>query len=279
VIMRRAGFTTDREFLDSAANSFQELQNRPGRLAMSVEEASFDTWIKQYRPDENSRNSQVDYYSKGSILGLLLDLEIRKRSQNKKSLDDVMRYLYAEFFKKNRNYTPEDFQKACELMAGTSLDEFFTKYVRGTEELNYDESLGAAGLHLDTTGETSSVKPVEIAYLGADLVQEGDRLMVRRVTEGSPAYEQGLNTGDQILALNNVRATKEFFDARIAEKKPGDPISLTIFRSDDLSTLVMRLGGQLNVTYKIVKVAKPTPLQQQIYESWLRTSSVRAAQN
>jgi predicted metalloprotease with PDZ domain len=278
VIMRRAGFTTDREFLDSAANSFQELQNRPGRLAMSVEEASFDTWIKQYRPDENSRNSQVDYYSKGSILGLLLDLEIRKRSQNKKSLDDVMRYLYAEFFKKDRNYTPEDFQKACELMAGTSLDEFFTKYVRGTEELNYDESLGAAGLHLDTTGETSSVKPVEIAYLGADLVQEGDRLMVRRVTEGSPAYEQGLNTGDQILALNNVRATKEFFDARIAEKKPGDPISLTIFRSDDLSTLVMRLGGQLNVTYKIVKVAKPTPLQQQIYESWLRTSSVKAAQ-
>ena len=277
--MRRAGFATEREFLDAMANSFQELQNRPGRLVMSVEEASFDTWIKFYRQDENSRNSQVDYYSKGAILGMLLDLEIRKLSENKKSLDDVMRYLFSEFFKKGRNYTPEDFQKACELMAGASLDQFFAKYVRGTEELNYDESLRAAGLRLDTTGETSSAKAVELPYLGADLTQEGDRLMVTRVIAGSPAYEQGLNTGDQIVALNNVRANREFFDARIAEKKPGDPISITIFRSDDLSTLLIRLGGRLNATYRIVPVASPTPLQQQIYRSWLRTNTSQATQN
>ncbi len=89
---------------------------------MSAEEASFDTWIKYYRQDENSVNSQVDYYDKGAILGLLLDLEIRKQSKGAKSLDDVMRYLYAEFYKKDRNYTPADFQKACELMAGASLE-------------------------------------------------------------------------------------------------------------------------------------------------------------
>lgn len=275
VALRRAGFTSDRDFLDDAARSFQTLQNRPGRLVMSAEEASFDTWIKFYRPDENSINSQIDYYAKGAILGFLLDLEIRKLSKGTKSLDDVMRYLYTEFYRKQRNYSPEDFQKACELMAGASLEQFFSSYVRGTDELNYNASLAAAGLRLDTNGETSMVKPKEQAYLGADLAQEGDRLMVRRVIAGSPAYEQGVNTGDQIIALNNIRANKEFFDARLAEKRPGDPISLTIFRFDDLSTLVIKLGGRLDTPYRIVPVPNPSALQQQIYKSWLPPTAAK----
>ena len=175
----------------------------------------------------------MDYYDKGSIIGLLLDLEIRKRSKGTKSLDDVMRHLYTEFYKKDRNYTPADFQKVSELMAGVGLEDFFAKYVRGREELDYNASLVAAGLRLDTTGATGAQKPVEKAYLGADLVQEGDRLLVSRVYAGSPAYEQGLNTGDQIVALDNRRVTKEFFDARITEKKPGDLANLTIIRLDD----------------------------------------------
>src|SRR5258705_2954267 len=111
VALKRAGLITDREFLAATARPFETLQNTPGRLVMSAEEASFDTWIKYYRPDENSVNSQVDYYNKGAILGLLLDLEIRRQSAGAKSLDDVMRYLYTDFYQQNRNYTPEDFQK------------------------------------------------------------------------------------------------------------------------------------------------------------------------
>ena len=76
---------------------------------MSAEEASFNSWIKEYRPDENSVNSQISYYDKGELLGLLLDLEIRRRTNSAKSLDDVMRTLYANFFEKGRNYTPADF--------------------------------------------------------------------------------------------------------------------------------------------------------------------------
>jgi predicted metalloprotease with PDZ domain len=235
---------------------------------MSVEEASFDAWDKYYRQDENANNSQVDYYDKGAILGLLLDLTIREGSQHAKSLDDVMRYLYTEFYKKDRNYTPEDFQKACELMAGKSLEQFFSKYVRGRDELNYDESLKAAGLRLDVTGESS--KPTQRAYLGAELAQDGERLMVRSVLAGGPAYEQGLNAGDQIVAVNNMRASRDFLLERIAEKKPGDPISLTIFRSDDLSTLLIRLGGRSNVTFTIVPIANPSAIQRTIYQSWLR---------
>jgi predicted metalloprotease with PDZ domain len=262
--LRRAGLITEAEYLAAAARAFQNLQNTPGRLEQSAEESSFDTWIKYYRQDENSINSQISYYDKGAILGLLLDLEIRKRSNNAKSLDDVLRYLYTEFFKKGRNYGPADFQKACELMAGSSLEEFFSRYVRGKEELNYSAALEAAGLRLDTNAPGSSR-----VFFGADLTEEGERLIVRRVYAGSPAYEQGLNAGDQIVAMDNMRVTKDFFDARIGEKKPGDLVNLTIFRFDDLSTLLIKLGERREGTYRIVPLPNQTPAQKQLYRSWI----------
>lgn len=269
IALRRANLISDREFLSAVARSFANLQNTPGRLVQTVEESSFDSWIKYYRPDENSVNSQISYYDKGGILGLLLDLEIRKRSNNAKSLDDAMRYLLNEYYKKNRNYGPDDFQKICELMAGSSLDEFFTKYVRGREELDYNGALNAAGLQLETTVTGEGGKPVEKTFFGADTVWVDNRLMVRRVYAGSPAYDQGLNSGDQIVALNNMRVTKEFFDARMSEKKPGDLINLTIFRFDDLSTLLIKLGGRVDVSYRIVPLAQQTDAQQVVYKSWL----------
>jgi len=101
------------------------------------------------------------------------------------------------------------------------------------------------------------------------LVQDGDRLIVRRVFAGGPAYEQGLNSGDQIVAINNMRATKQFLEARLAEKRPGDPVSLTIFRFDDLSTLLIKLGGRPDAAYTIGPSPTATELQKRIYESWL----------
>ena len=270
IALRRAGLISPDDFLSAMARAFQTLQNTPGRLVQSLEESSFDTWIKFYRQDENSINSQVSYYDKGAIVGLLLDLQIRQKSSGSKSLDDVMRYLYREFYKKDRNYTPQDFQKAAELMAGSSLEDFFNRYVRGREELDYNAALAAAGLKLDTGATISNGKPVERVYLGADTTLEGDRLIVRRVYAGSPAYEQGLNTGDQIVALNNNRvATKEFFDTRIDERRPGDLINLTIFRFDELSTLLIKLGGRTDGTYRIVQMENPSTNQKKIYQSWL----------
>jgi predicted metalloprotease with PDZ domain len=269
VTLRRAGLITEEDFLKATARAIQQLQNTPGRKVQSAEESSYDAWIKYYRQDENSINSQVSYYDKGAILGLLLDLEIRKRSNGAKSLDDVMRYLYTEFFKKGRNYTPADFQKAAELMAGSSLENFFASYVRGKEELDYNGALEAAGLRLETGATVESGKTVEKVFFGADLTQQEDRLMVSRVYAGSPAYDQGLNTGDQIVAMDNMRVTKEFFNARLAEKKPGDLINLTIFRFDDMSTLLIKLGGRTEGTYRITPLPNQTAAQKQVYRAWL----------
>src|SRR5262249_38220620 len=161
------------------------------------------------------------YYAKGELLGLLLDLDIRRRTHNAKSLDDVMRYLYTDFYKKNRNYTPADFQKVCELTAGASLGEFFSRYVRGLDELPYKESFVGAGLTLETSAPNGRQSR---AFLGADLNQNGDRLIVQDVRAGSPAYEQGLNANDQIVALDGARVTRQTFEYKIDEKKRGDTI-------------------------------------------------------
>jgi predicted metalloprotease with PDZ domain len=270
VALRRAGLISENDFLSATARAMQALQNTPGRLEQSAEESSFDSWIKYYRQDENSVNSQVSYYEKGALLGLLLDLEIRKRSSGAKSLDDVMRYLYAEYFKKNRNYGPADFQKTCELMAGGSLEEFFNRFVRGKEELDYNGALESAGLKLETNTPGGARGASDRVFFGADITQEADRLMVDRVYAGSPAYEQGLNAGDQIVALDNMRVTRDFFNARLAEKKPGDLVNLTIFRFDDLSMLPIKLGPGREGTYRIIPLTSQTEIQKKIYREWLK---------
>jgi len=269
IALRRGGLISEDDFLESTARAMQGMQNTPGRLVQSAEEASFDAWIKYYRQDENSINSQVSYYDKGALLGLLLDLEIRKRSEGRKSLDDVMRYLYTEFYKKDRNYTPADFQKTAELMAGSSLEEFFARYVRGKDELDYNAALAAAGLALDRGVVMKDGKPVARATLGAELEQDQDRLMVRNVRAGTAAYDQGLNAGDQIVAMDNMRVTKDSLIARLGEKKPGDPVNLTIFRFDDMSTLLIKLGGRTEGSYSIAPLPTQTELQKQIYRAWL----------
>ena len=273
LMVLRAGLMTDAAYLDHLAKQIEDFQNTPGRLEMSAEEASFDAWIKLYRPDENSVNSSISYYDKGELLGLLLDLEIRRHSRGAKSLDDVMRYLYTEFYKKNRNYTPADFQKACELMAHESLDQFFSNYVRGRVDLDsaYNEFFSAAGLRLErstASNEANRAKP----FLGADLSQTGEHLVITSVRAGSPAYEQGLNANDQIVALDGARVNKDSFEARIAEKKPGETARITVFRFDDLRSFEIRLGSRIDAHYQITRIADPTDEQKQIYQSWLGRS-------
>ncbi|MDT7690265.1 MAG: hypothetical protein QOE46_3024 [Acidobacteriota bacterium] len=267
--VRRAGLMTDRQYLTTVAHDIQGLQNTPGRLEQSAEESSFDAWIKYYRPDENSINSSVSYYNKGAILGLLLDLEIRRRSNGARSLDDVMRALYNDFYKQGRNYTPEDFQRTAEASAGTSLEDFFRRYVRGREELDYNTALAWVGLRLDTSSDAAGRPAPLEAYLGATLEQTGERLTVRNVPVGTPAYEQGLNAADQIVAVDGYRATRDFLNARLSDRRPGDQLTLTVFRGDELRTFNFKLGGHASATYRIVPVAPVTDQQKRNYQSWL----------
>lgn len=269
LMVRRAGLMSEAAYLELLAANIQIVEEQPGRRLMSVEEASFDAWIKYYRPDENSINSSVSYYEKGELLGLLLDLEIRRRTSGAKSLDDVMRKLNVEFAKKNRNFTSADFQRICEQIAGGSLEEFFTRYVRGREELPYNEFLSAAGLALNTTGAGAGTLVPASSYLGADLEETNGILTIKSVRAGSPAYEQGLNAKDQIVALDGVRVNKDLFETLLRAKRLDSVIRVTVFRNEDLQTFEIKLGSWQNVPYRIFELPSRTDLQKQIYESWI----------
>jgi len=283
ILSRRAGLISDKEYLTTIANAIRALQNTPGRLEQSIEEASFDAWIKYYRPDENSINSAISYYDKGAIVGLLLDLEIRRRTNGAKSLDDVIRLLYRDFANKNRNYTPEDFQRATETVAGASLDDFFRRYVRGREELDYNAAFAAVGLQLLTTtaaasSSTATTTPAPLKpYLGATLRQDGDRLIVSNVLAGTPAYNSGLSFNDQIVALDGLRVTLPVFNTRLEERRPGDEVRLTVFRLDELRTITVKLGGRAEENYRIVPLTQQTPEQKRMYDGWLYTLSPKGA--
>jgi len=264
VLMRRADLISAEEFTTARETQILALQNRPGRFEASLEDSSFDAWIKYYRQDENAVNNQVSYYDKGELVNFLLDVEIRKASNGAKSLDDVLRYLYAEYAKKNKNYSPEDLQKTCEMMAGKSLNDFFEKYVRGTAEIDYNAVLSGIGLRF-STGESEN----KTAYLGANLRQDGDKLIVTSLPKETPAYEQGLNASDQIVAVDGNRATQTFLSSYLSERKPNDRIKLTVFRFDELREIEMTLGGRAKQDFQITAVENPTEDQKRLYREFL----------
>jgi predicted metalloprotease with PDZ domain len=270
LLLRRAGLITDKELLDARATTIEQLQNRPGRFETSLEEASFDAWIKYYRQDENAINNQISYYDKGEVVNMMLDVTIRTASNGAKSLDDVMRYLYNEFYKKNRNYTPADFQKAAELAAGRSLDDFFLKYVRGEAEIDYNGILKGIGLQLVAT-EPDKAK----AYIGADFTEENGRLNIRTISANTPAYEQGLNTGDQIVAIDGYRASNSFLQSYLAERKPNDTVKLTVFRFDKLRDVTFKLGANMRADYSFKPVDQPTDDQRRLYREYLKAELVK----
>jgi predicted metalloprotease with PDZ domain len=264
LLLRRAGLISDRDFLEGKASTIQGIENSPGRFETSLEEASFDAWIKYYRQDENSVNNQISYYDKGDIVNMMLDVTIRASSGGLKSLDDVLRYLYNEFYKKGRNYTPQDYQKAAELAAGRSLEDFFTKYVRGTAELDYNALVQPIGLRF-VAAEPNRGK----AYIGADLAEDGGRLTIRTIAAGTPAYEQGLNTGDQIVAIDGYRASQSFLQSYLGNKKPNDKVRLTVFRFDRMRDMDLVLGENTRRDYSFLPVESPTETQARLYQGYL----------
>ena len=131
----RSGLITRKEYLERLSETVEKVQVKPGRKVQNLSDCSFDTWIKFYRPDENSNNTRISYYRKGTVAAFLLDAKIRKASKGKRSLDDVMRKMYAEFAESG--YTPEDFRSTASEVAGVDLSEWFIKSIDSTNELDF----------------------------------------------------------------------------------------------------------------------------------------------
>ena len=204
----------------------------------SVELASFDAWISRYRPDDNSNNVSVDYYTKGSVIGFLLDAEIRRATGNRRSLDDVLRTAYARFSGPS-GYTTAQWKAVASEVAGHDLAPWFQRATESTEELDYAAALQWYGLRFKSPQSSS-----EKAWLGAVTRNDSGRLIVAQVRRGTPAEAAGVSVDDEIVALGEFRVRAEQWDQRIEAYHPGDAVTLLVARRDKLVTLSVSLGAE-----------------------------------
>ena len=241
VIAARAGVISPQEYLTDVGEALTELQATPGRLSMPLEQASADAWIRFYRPDENSPNVSVSYYTKGAVVGLLLDLEIRRLTRDTRSLDDVMRAAWQKY-SGTRGYTPEEFRALVSEVAGTDLSAWLHRALDTTEELDY-APLATVGL-LVKTDLPDPPRPWLGLVLGGTLRNDDGRLVVSQVRRESPAESAGVSVEDEILAIGGYRVRPEQWAARLDAWHPGDTVPLLVARREALLTLQVTFGAE-----------------------------------
>jgi predicted metalloprotease with PDZ domain len=239
-------------------------RQRPGNLEQSVAECSFDVWVKYMHPSPRAWNFETDLYDRGASVSLLLDLELRHRSGNAGSFDELLRLLWRRFPSGSAGYTLEDVEQAAVDLAGEGMRGCFARWVYGAGPLPWEAELGYAGLEL------IAVKGSQGAWMGISAApDESGGATVRRVVAGSPADAAGMDTGDQLLALDGLRLRGDDLARRIADYKPGDRVRLTYFHHDELREREIALAANPVPEYTVIRAERPDSLQQQIYESWL----------
>lgn len=259
VHMRRAKLISSEEYLQSLARGIDVLQRNEARLWISATDASVSTWTTYTGGGPFTMN----YYNKGALLGMLLDLEIRNATSGKQSLDDVMRHLFDNFYKQGRGYTVEDVEQICSQIAGRSFKEFFARYITSTDELDYNASLAHVGLRLEQ-GQAQ-------AYLGVQVDYEGEA-KVRSINAGSPAAEAGIKEGDVLLSVGdvNVGADNGWSDEfRKRYTKAGESFALKIKRDGQPMTLEAKTKLRGQNEYRIVELENATAAQRDLRKGWL----------
>ncbi len=265
LILRRAGLISAENYLKLLAADINLVENVPGRKIQTVTEASFDTWIKFYRPNENSPNATVSYYVKGSLIALCLDLLIIHQTQSKYTLDEVMKRMYNQFYKtENRGYTEEDFKKSLEQVAGCSLNHIYEHYINGLEELDYNHYLGYAGLRLHVC--LPEVKPLPTTGFTAAL--NAGKLVVNYVERDAVAWHAGISVNDELLAINGNRIAE--LEKSLQFLVPGDTIEITLARDGRLQEIPLTLENQHKIKYKIEEVPEPAEWQIRVRNKWLK---------
>lgn len=269
LLLVRCGLMTEAEYLGKLTDAVNADRERPGNLRESLAQASYDAWIRYWKSSKHAINFETDYYSRGAAVSFLIDMTIREATNNRRSLDDILQTMYVRFPLGKGGYTNADLQAVCEEISGKRFDEFFDAYVYGAKPLPWQQALATVGLELQAK------LPQEKPWLGLTTADEGGKTRVKRVVAGSPAYDAGLDVDDEILALNGYKVRSGDLVARIGEMKEGDRIRLTVFRGDKLREfdVVLRLSAFPSV--RVVKMKKPTPLQQAAYESWLSLPSAQ----
>jgi len=275
-LLIRAGATNQATFLNDLIGGLGTVINTPGAKFQSASSSSFDAWIIGYRPNENSKNSSISYYSKGEVVGMLMDLEIANATKGAKSLDDVMKAMYEQGKAQKRGYTDAEFKAMVEKISGISFTNFWAKYIDGVDDIDFEKFFAYAGI--DAKAEIASPnKP----YTGATLTVTRT-VNVGGVARNSPAWVQGLNVNDEILALDGSSINDEMRNIKlpnpglileslpaIAKKQVGDVVEVTVKRDGMEKKISLTLKESPNVRIKATYNDNATAQQLAVRKRWM----------
>jgi len=262
IVLRRAGLMTPEDVFKGLGSAIAGYENKPGHLVQSVAQSSYETW--EQGPFGGDPDKSISYYDKGAGLGLLLDLKIRHESQGTKSLDDVMRTLYRDFFQeKKRGFTEREFREICERFAGVPLDEIF-EYANTVKDIDYAKYLGYAGLEIDRPRE------LDEPAIGATFRDSGGLPVISRVERNSAADRAGLKSKDIILSAEGDKFDSQSLTAHLNSKKPGETVTIAYSRDNQKGEAKVVLSKKMYPGFAITRIANPDPRQAAIYDGWMK---------
>ncbi|MET3498997.1 putative metalloprotease with PDZ domain [Mucilaginibacter rubeus] len=264
MITRHAGLMNNEDMFGDFQNNLRNYENEPGHLYQSATQASYNTWDDGPNGRQGDDfNKTISYYDKGPILGLMLDFSIRHATQNKKTLDDVMRLLYYKYYKKlNRGFTEQEFRNECEKMAGVPLTEVF-EYASTVKPPDYPKYFALGGLAVDTATTT-----VSNAWAGLNMRQVRDSMRVTTVAYQSPAWNAGIRGRSVILKVNGETANPEALGKALDSRKEGDVVKFTILKDGVTKDIDVALGKKREKSFRITPLPNPDQLQSAIFKSW-----------
>jgi predicted metalloprotease with PDZ domain len=278
LMLRRAGIWDDARFLRRESATISNIENAPGSRLMSAEDSSLSASFLDDAPhaqNTNLENSSISYYPKGELLGLVLDLIIRGRTQGKASLDDVLRRMYEDFYLKSpnasyylrgRGYTPDDFQRVASEIAGVELSEFFQRHVRNVISPPYDEALSYVGLRL----VRSQAREPYNAGISLDW-EDPQAMIIGSVRNGSVAEGAGLQAGDEIITLGGKAVKRDNWLVALARFKPKDHVPIVVKRGRLTIERVLVIGLPERFDYRIEEHPSATAEQKALRAAWLKS--------
>ncbi|MBN1550685.1 M61 family metallopeptidase, partial [bacterium] len=273
IFLLRSGVITSKEYFKRLGNVIHRYLNTPGRFFQSAAQSSFDTWIKYYKPDENTNNSSISYYLKGSLIALLLNLRIIRDSGGVYSLDDLVRQLYIEkHVKDNSGFSYEDIVRIAEYLTGSDLIEFINQLVYGTGDLPFEMYFKAFGLDIEPVfNENQDQEELQSgAHLGCRLQEKNSSVWITSVERNGPAMKGGLQSGDELIACNGFRITsKQVLDDLLLSFTSDTEVRFILSRHGELYSERVKLESPKPKTYKIVPCESRTAQQDQLIKAWI----------
>ncbi len=263
-LMLRAGFITEKEFVDQLVTTVSNVSNVPGARVQSVAEASFDAWIKLYRPNENSNNTTISYYAKGEVVGILMDIAISEATKGAKSLDDVMKAMYLQNKAQKRGYTDAEFKAMVEKISGQDFTDFWAKYVNGTHLPEYKKYFDYVGVKVTNENEGKS-NP----YLGVTSKKIEGRMFISAVLRNSAAWVDGLSANDELISIDGIPIDdKVEHMPAVTGKNVGDVVVIQVARDGMLKDIKVKLKNNPNIKLVGEIDEQANELQKKVRRGW-----------